>query len=221
MRTVNEILDEIKKLKGLKTDTELAGLFYVKPNTVSNWRKRNTLPYEQIITFCEKENVDIRNILLGKNGDKTIPFDPRITNTYSPEYRLIKEAAIVDVYPSNGKETPGELLKSGPIESIVIPAYLMKDSIITIKIKNNSMEPTIVENAYIGVDMLDKELISGKLYAVFIHPEGIVVKRLYVDVWRIILNSDNQLFPELSIPFENIPAEDFILGRVRWVIQRL
>jgi hypothetical protein len=59
------------------------------------------------------------------------------------------------------------------------------------------------------------------LYAVFIPHEGIVVKRLYIDVGRIILRSDNLLFPELSIPFEDIPAEDFILGRVQWVIQRL
>ncbi len=221
MKTVNEILDEIKRLKKLKTDTSLAILFNVKPNTVSNWRKRNTIPYEQVITICEKENIDIRTILLGKNGDKSTHFDPHITNTYSPEYRLHKEIASVDVYPSNGMETLRDLLSSKPIENILIPAYLINDSIITIKVKSSSMEPTIMENAYIGVDRVDRELISGKLYAVFIPREGVVVKRLYFDIGRIILRSDNMLFPELSVPFEDIPAEDFILGRVQWVIQRL
>lgn len=221
MRTVNEILDEIKKLKGLKTDTALAALFNVKPNTVSNWRKRNTLPYEQIVSHCEKENMDIHTILLGKNSDKTIPFDPRITNTYSSEYRLQEEIVSVDVYSSNGSETLRDLMRSKPIENILVPAYLINDSIITIKVKSSSMEPTIMEDAYIGVDRLDRELISGKLYAVFIPHEGIVVKRLYIDVGRIILRSDNMLFPELSVAFEDIPADNFILGRVQWVIQRL
>jgi signal peptidase I len=221
MKTVNEILDRIKILKNIKTDTELATLFSVKPNTISNWRKRNTIPYKHIITYCEKENIDIHNVLLGKNGDKTGYFNPRITNTYLPEYRLEEEIVSVDVYPSNGFETLSDLLKSKPIENILIPKTMMKESIIIIKIKSNSMEPTIMEGAYIGVDRLDRELISSKLYAVFIPYEGITVKRLYFDLGRIILTSDNMLFPEISVPFEDIPAENFILGRVQWVIQYL
>ena len=45
MLSVNEILNNIKELKGFRTDTEVANFFGMKPNSVTNWRKRGSIPY--------------------------------------------------------------------------------------------------------------------------------------------------------------------------------
>ena len=64
MRTANEILDDIRRLKGLDSDAALGGLFGVKQSTVASWRSRNTLPYDDIIAFCVKENIPTDSIFL-------------------------------------------------------------------------------------------------------------------------------------------------------------
>lgn len=63
MRTIDEILDKIKELKGVKTDTELSKLLKVKPNAVTNWRKRRSIPYDRIVTMCEKDGIPLGLIL--------------------------------------------------------------------------------------------------------------------------------------------------------------
>ncbi|MDD5106090.1 MAG: hypothetical protein PHC49_10785 [Desulfuromonadaceae bacterium] len=57
MRTANEILDEIRARKGLGSDTALGELFGVKQSTVGSWRARNTLPFADVIAFCDKEGI--------------------------------------------------------------------------------------------------------------------------------------------------------------------
>lgn len=66
MRTANEILDEIKRQKGITSDAELARLFGVKPPTVTTWRTRNSVPYDAIVALCEREGLDLSWILTGQ-----------------------------------------------------------------------------------------------------------------------------------------------------------
>lgn len=64
MRTANEILDEIRALKGLESDTALGELFGVKQSTVASWRVRNSLPFPDIIAFCSKEGISTDTIFI-------------------------------------------------------------------------------------------------------------------------------------------------------------
>lgn len=63
-RTAIEILDEIRRMKGLSSDTALGEIFGVKQSTVSSWRARNSLPYEEMISFCIRENISLDSLLL-------------------------------------------------------------------------------------------------------------------------------------------------------------
>lgn len=63
-RSASEILDEIRRIKGLSSDAALGEEFGVKQSTVSSWRARNSLPYEEIIAFCIKEGISTDSLLL-------------------------------------------------------------------------------------------------------------------------------------------------------------
>lgn len=52
------ILNEIKSHLKYTKDAELAEFLGIKPNTLSNWKTRNTLDYDLIITKCEFVNGD-------------------------------------------------------------------------------------------------------------------------------------------------------------------
>ena len=66
MLTSSKILDLILKIKGIKTDAKLAQYWKVSATTVTNWRKRNSIPFEKIITFCKDEGLSLDYIFTGK-----------------------------------------------------------------------------------------------------------------------------------------------------------
>jgi len=51
---------------GIKTDAKLSDYWNITPTTVTNWRKRNSIPFERIITFCEDEGISLDYIFTGK-----------------------------------------------------------------------------------------------------------------------------------------------------------
>lgn len=75
MRSANEILDKIIGIKGLKNDAALARQFKVKSNTVTNWRKRNSVPYDYIVPLCEEEGWSLNWLLTGQIETKYIETD--------------------------------------------------------------------------------------------------------------------------------------------------
>ncbi len=70
-RTAGGVLDEIKKLKGLHSDTALGQLFGVERSTVATWRSRDSLPYKDIIAFCLRENIELESIFADEQ--ETVP----------------------------------------------------------------------------------------------------------------------------------------------------
>ena len=125
----------------------------------------------------------------------------------------------VGVYALAGAGPARDLVEHEPIEMIVIPKSFWKPSIVAIKVRGRSMEPLILDGAYLGIDRDERWIISGEIYAVWIPYEGAVIKRLYIDPERITLRSDNKDFPEFSILVKEASAE-MILGRVKWVLQQ-
>lgn len=82
MREVDAILDRIKTLKGLKSDVELASIFDVARSTVSNWRQRGSIPYKEIVSLCEHENIDLADVFIGEETE--IQRGPSVGWTFSP-----------------------------------------------------------------------------------------------------------------------------------------
>lgn len=56
------IIDRLKKSLKVTTDTRLSELLNIKPNTISSWKKRNTLDYSKIIEKCIELNIDLNLI---------------------------------------------------------------------------------------------------------------------------------------------------------------
>jgi hypothetical protein len=91
MRTIDEILDKIKNLKGIKKDMELAILLNVKPNTITTWRTRKTIPHDVLYRFCEEQEIDITWLLTGKITTKYIDVEGQRVLVMSGEPGLYKK----------------------------------------------------------------------------------------------------------------------------------
>ncbi|MGO3707876.1 MAG: helix-turn-helix domain-containing protein [Mesonia hippocampi] len=58
----NKIINNLKERLGLQTDKELALLLNIKPNTLSTWRKRESISYEHVLNLCKKQELDLNDV---------------------------------------------------------------------------------------------------------------------------------------------------------------
>ena len=132
------------------------------------------------------------------------------------------EGVTLQVYFAGGAGDPFELVPSEPIEEIVIPKAFYTPSIVPVKVQGRSMSPTMRDGAIVGVDRADRRIVNGELYAVWLPYQGAVIKRLYLDAKKILLQSDNEEFRshDIEVDLEELD-EHFVQGRVKWVMQML
>lgn len=58
---INRLIEELK----LKNKTDLSNLMGVSTQVMGNWKVRNKVPFEEIVTICLKENININKIISG------------------------------------------------------------------------------------------------------------------------------------------------------------
>ncbi|SEQ03168.1 helix-turn-helix domain-containing protein [Flavobacterium urocaniciphilum] len=61
-QNATNILIRLKNHLNINTDSSLSEFLNIKPNTISSWKKRNTLDYNKIIEKCLELNIDLNAI---------------------------------------------------------------------------------------------------------------------------------------------------------------
>lgn len=69
MYLMNEITERLKDKLKLKTDKELYEIMGVSQGVFSNWKTRNTIPYQEITTICFSKNINMKYILTGEENE--------------------------------------------------------------------------------------------------------------------------------------------------------
>lgn len=138
---------------------------------------------------------------------------------------LRSKATLKKVYSLAEARTSKELTDNKPIDIIAVPSDFSRPSIVPVKVDGMSMYPTIWPNAILGIDTSDKQIVSGEIYALWMPHEGAIIKRLFISFDKVIIKSDNSSFPTFEIPLSEINTgaygDNFILGRVEWIIQSI
>jgi hypothetical protein len=64
----NQIVDRLKDVYKVTTDTALGAELGVTKHHINNWRSRNSPPYEICLAIAKEKNIDLNWLLTGK-GD--------------------------------------------------------------------------------------------------------------------------------------------------------
>jgi phage repressor protein C with HTH and peptisase S24 domain len=228
MLTMAEIIERIKKMKGFSTDSEVASALGLKPQTLATSKMRGSIPFDTIISFCDKENCSLDNLLRGvepsgalKIKEEEVEMEPDFLMVPLVEAEAaagitgaIPDDSVRDRYPFKrsfirkvagglGKERTGKL--------------------VLIKARGQSMQPTINDGELILVNLRDRyEIRNDAIYVIRSPDGGIMVKRLVATPDGIICLSDNKSFATFEIklkPGESVAS--YVLGRVSWVGREL
>lgn len=68
----NNLIERLKSKLSIKKDKDLCLLLDIKSNTLSTWRKRDTLDFNKILELCEKHNLDL-NYIFFEEDEKIKP----------------------------------------------------------------------------------------------------------------------------------------------------
>lgn len=102
MNYFDEVINRIKTELNFKTDKEMYEFMGVLQGTFTNWRRRNSIPYELINSICFNKKLDLNYIIHGKKNEIKINYEQenikmleKLTNKeHEKLYHLLKSKII-------------------------------------------------------------------------------------------------------------------------------
>ena len=203
------------------TQSTLGELLNVDYRQVQKYESGNSkIAIDYLIKIAKILKVEISYFFSPNKTKSNIPSIPAFSVSDKPivdesKYQMLPVIA----FAGAGKFI--DLTEIEPIDELLIPKeFAINGSTVIVKVAGASMEPMIKKGAYIGVDKNDKQFTAGEIYAIYLPYEGAVIKRVYLDLNNIILKSENKNFPDVIIPAKKVDRENFIIGKVKWVLQK-
>lgn len=241
----NEVWERIRRVTGLRSQSELAEALGIKTPSVTGAKQRGSFPLEWAYRLAQKYEVSLDMLLTAGAVDRCFDAVVRSTPvdlTQRPG-RLTRPASADDV---KARETPAA--ETTGVESfLLIPKVKARlsagtgsletngdvagryafreewarskgypDKMVLMTITGDSMEPEIRNGDTVLIDQSQIEVIPGGIYAVGID-DAIVVKQLDVLPGKIVLKSFNPSYPPAEIDLRgDLGASCRIIGRVVW-----
>lgn len=225
MTYFDDVFDRIQRATGRRTQVALAELLDIRQSSISDAKRRNSIPAEWFMKLFEKFGLNPDWL---KSG--TGPMYLRTASGYNQEVEGIGEeeiaygpyerGALATIFSSQveaGKGLDG--FKSAGILSI--PSSYAFEGLRVVEVDNSANEPFILKGAYVGIDTNASQPISGEYYALLMPYEGVVLKKVFIDAQAgtLRLRSENNEYPEANIALSDCPK--YIVGKVAWIMQKL
>ncbi|KHK04347.1 S24 family peptidase [Desulfovibrio sp. TomC] len=219
--TFEDAYARIQTATRARTQTEIATILGIKQSSISDAKKKNTIPDGWLVTLYRTFALEPDWILYGqmppsRREGATLPSGVRESagGYASPPSRVtVYTMACTD--PEHGNWTREAQ------ETIPLLESLNRPNLVVVKMDNCSMEPVIRRSAYVGLDCDDIRLRSGEIYALDVPGEGLVIKRVIRDLekQRLAMLAENPAHQSLYLPLDNPGVAT--VGKAVWVIQEL
>ena len=182
--------------------------------TVKRLAKIAGVSYRALLRFLQGEDVRVSNIGPVVDVIRKRPFaelEPVVLGKTEEEYIALP------VYAELGAGGPRDA--TDYVGEVCVPIRFARKGVYALKVRGNSMYPSIVDGSVVGVDTLQKELMHDKIYAFHIRHSGSVIKRaIILEGGDVLLKSDNESYP--SYVFKGEEKDDLVvIGRVVWSVQ--
>ncbi len=211
MKSFANIVEDIKNIispefEGKKIfDKDVADVLGITRMNFATLKKRNRIPFNELLDFCAKRSISINWLLYGQSPESLV----EATNMY---YK-IKYFSDVSASAGGGGYSENEEISSLEIPQEFV-AYLGGESelknIEALKVTGDSMEPTFSYDDTIFINRERKNIQRGGVF-VLRTESGVFIKRVVMRIdSKIDIISDNDIYPVQTVS----PDEIEIIGRV-------
>jgi len=211
MKSFAKIVDEIKDIvsEDFPTkkvfDKDVAQLLGISQMNFATMKKRNKIPFYELLDFCAKRSISINWLLYNQAPESLIEPTNRI---YSIRYfSQVSASAGGGAYNEN-EEYEELLLEPSFVEALGGERELK--NIEAINVSGDSMEPLFGYGDIAFVNREKKDIARGGVFTIYTE-YGLFIKRLHQRIdGKVDIISDNKDYPMQTVE----PNEIAVIGRV-------
>ena len=210
MFNINEIIEKLRdvlsseKKDGKIFDKEIATALDLTSVNFATMKKRNSVPFSNILDFCALKKISINWMLYGQDPSSLIDSTDRYWIKYFPTVSVSAGGGSFDA------EDEYEQLDLPDFFVDIIGGKENVKNIEAINVTGDSMEPTLNNGNIIFIDKTKQNVNKDGIYA-FINENGLFVKRIQIRVdGGLDVISDNKEYPMQIVNKEGIN----VLGKV-------
>lgn len=192
MQNATEIISRLKEMLKIRKDIQLAEFLNVRPNTISTWKKRNTLDYDALVRICDLYELDLNEVLLGRKRHGAVSSEtPLLTRDLLFQYTAgTDRATLMEIVPKYNFP----FLSAGPSMAF--------------QVVGNNMYPTIPENAFVICEKTFLFDIREDWPVVVIsRQKGLFVNRVAGNpghMGELVLSNDNKKHRDIRLLFTEV-----------------
>ena len=216
MKSFTEIVEEIKDIisadiPGKKIfDKDVAQALDISQMNFATMKKRERIPYEELLNFCAKRSISINWLLYDQSPESLV----EATN----QFYMVRYFNAVNASAGGGAFDDG----GEGVEQLGIEPYFLETlggeselkNIEAINVTGDSMEPTFLNGDIIFLNRSKLDIERGGIFAIQTE-DMLLVKRVQKRIdGRIDIISDNKEFypPQIASP-EQISIVGRVVGR--------
>ena len=211
MRKFLEIIEEIKSIVssefGSKKifDKDVADILGISQMNFATMKKRNKLPFGELMDFCATRSISINWMLYGQSPESLVEATNR--------FYMVKYLNDVNASAGGGADEQCE-----EVEELEIPEHFVNllggeseiKNIEAINVSGDSMEPTFSYNDIVFINRAKTDLQRGGIFTIRTEA-GLFIKRVQKRIdGKIDIISDNEVYSKQTLE----PYEIEVLGRV-------
>lgn len=234
MTHFDEVYERIRFATNAQTQMDLARMLEIQQSSISDARRRHSFPSDWYIKLHDKFGLNLDWLRWGAgsmySNDKAARFhedsdgmilggclaeDP--APAISPAQGVLTRVLDAACEYKDGDPVPEFVVH----DHMVFPYTLLGEGVLVFFVRTGGMEPTLCKGALVGVATLQRQLVSGEVYALLLPHEGVTFR-------RIVQDSESGLFllcfDQAGLPHTRVPAKTLqnrILGKAMWVLQPL
>jgi phage repressor protein C with HTH and peptisase S24 domain len=235
LEVIRKKVSEAPELGGHKiTYQNMADLLNVSKGKVEAWHKGQRPSADDLEKIGKKLGLSAHWLLYGEGqpeGNGSGRRDKAQRTAVGPTREHIPQVCekcserfpgyIVPVHSTISSGQTREHWEPEPQYHTCIPESFWNPEIMVVQVEGSSMQPLIRKGALVGINVFDTRVISGEIYAIRVPYEGLNLKRIFVDPEKgsIRLTCENSSHPDQMLSFQE--REDFVVGKVVWVMQEI
>ncbi len=205
------VINRLKTALNASSDAELCRLINIKPPTLVNWRKRESLDHDLILSICEQKQIDLNWLFMG--ADK-IDLVSEAKAAYSKDTLL----PLINIDAVAGYANGNTDLTYLDADKYLIPEFKHKADFL-IRISGTSMSPKYFNGDIVACKKVPTQtfLQWGKVY-VMDTEQGAVCKRLMASKKKnhVLCRSENtELYPDFEIHWDKVRSLAIVVGVIR------
>ena len=214
MVLLGEVIDKLKDVISETTigkkvfDKDVADALGIPQATFATMKKRNSIPYEEILEFCALKKISVNWLF----------FDQAVDMLKEQTEKFFQVRYFADIRASAGG---GAEVFDENFETITLDEKIMHNMVgmgntelEAIHVDGESMEPTLQDGSIVFVDRTQTNIGKNGIF-IASTTGGLFIKRIQQRADGMIeLISDNSMYPPQAVPADEVTIVGKVVGNI-------